>query len=103
MSDEVTRAPPFYAANPGSTKTAVGSCPESRPAGFQRPYGNSVVCTEKLFDNSDLNCHMWAVNRPEGAIPQSDPQHMDPLPEEAATASAGSPGDFIRFVNELFY
>lgn len=47
---------------------------------------------------------MWAVNRPEETTPQSDPQHMDQRPKETFIYHlAGNPGDFIRFVNELFY
>lgn len=47
---------------------------------------------------------MWAVNRLEGTTPQSDPQHMDTPPKETFIAiSLATPGDFIRFVNELLY
>lgn len=70
---------------------------------FHGPYGNFVLCTEKVSDKSDPNGHMQPVNGPEEPTQQSDPQHMDYRPTETRCHLAGSPGDFIRFVNELLY
>lgn len=91
LSDGGTPHTPFSDAARRSTKTAVGSCRGAGPGRFQGPYGNSVLCPEKVSDNSDLNRHMRAVNGPEGTIPQSDPQHMGPPPKEAFPASALPP------------
>lgn len=104
LSDEVTPHTLFYTSNQRRTKRAVGSGPEARPGHFHGPYGNFVLCTEKVSDNSDLNCHMWAVNRPEENHSTIWPSTYGPAAQGDFTAiSQATPGDFIRFVNELLY
>ena len=102
----VTRQPltPSFMPRTSAAQRAVGSGPEARPGRFHGPYGNFVLCTEKVSDNSDLNCHMWAVNRPEENHSTIWPSTYGPAAQGDFTAiSQATPGDFIRFVNELLY
>lgn len=104
LSDKVTPHTLFSTSNQRRTKRAVGSCPGARPGHLHGPYGNFVLCTEKVSDNSDLNCHMWAVNRPEENHSTIWPSTYGPAAQgDFHAISLATPGDFIRFVNELLY
>ncbi|KAJ1083166.1 hypothetical protein NDU88_003326 [Pleurodeles waltl] len=63
LTDEVTpHTLPLHVQPVSNNERAVGSWAEAKPIHFHAPYGDFVLCTEKVSDNSDLNCHMCTVN-----------------------------------------